>query len=256
MGDGSRCYACNEFSEPGSGACKRHGDERFTKHLENASKIVASWPLWKQRILGSLEGGKLMGANYQCQIKISESKTGEWLRYLPPLTVFRLDAGNSSRGLWMTLGFQNEFDDERDCILIKGSDRNFATVKSFASDTKVEPLKSKLVIGEEDIIDDEEEEEEKVCPSCSTAEEFFEKRFLDAIKNLPTEDPKHLPPGYYLQHRYQDSGWIDLDERYTEPGTAIDKACKYSRDAIAYGMTRVLDHKGNIVKTFTCGKEI
>jgi hypothetical protein len=85
--------------------------------------------------------------------------------------------------------------------------------------------------------------------------------FIDALKNLPVEDSPvqvapNLPPGYYLQHRYQDSGWIDLDERYIEPGIAIDKACKYSRDAIAYGMTRILDHKGKIVKTFSCGKEV
>ena len=81
--------------------------------------------------------------------------------------------------------------------------------------------------------------------------------FLDAIKNLPSDPPtKHLPPGYYLQNRYQDSGWEDLNERYLEPGVAIDKACKYSLDAIAYGMVRVLDNKGEVVKTFSCGKEV
>jgi hypothetical protein len=28
---------------------------RFVSHLENASKIVDSWPLWKQSVLGGLK---------------------------------------------------------------------------------------------------------------------------------------------------------------------------------------------------------
>jgi len=135
-------------------------------------------------------------------------------------------------------------------------------MKHLAADDRVIPLKSKLMIGEEC--------EESMC-RCEWEEEYqnlkndinnvkevvSDDAFIDAIKKLSDDPPtKHLPPGYYLQHRYQDSGWVDLDERYLEPGTAIDKACKYSLDAIAYGMTRVLDNKGNILKTFSCGKEV
>ena len=208
----------------------------FSEHLDNASKMVASWPLWKQTVLG----GKPMtrSGEYQCKVEIAEPKR-KLLRELPPLTVFQRNNG----ALCMTLGFANDYDDERECILIKGSSRNFAMMRHLAADDRVVPLKSKLVI---------EEEEEDVVPK--DLDDFCEKRFMEAIEKLPVAP--HLPPGYYLQHRHQDSGWIDLDERYLEPGTAIDKACKYSLDAIAYGMTRVLDNKGNILKTFSCGKEV
>jgi hypothetical protein len=29
--------------------------QRFVEHLEQATKIVRSWPLWKQAVLGGLE---------------------------------------------------------------------------------------------------------------------------------------------------------------------------------------------------------
>jgi hypothetical protein len=37
-------------------------DEKFTAHLARASKEVATWPLWKQSVLGGVRKGTIMKA--------------------------------------------------------------------------------------------------------------------------------------------------------------------------------------------------
>jgi hypothetical protein len=38
-------------------------DEKFTAHLAWASKEVATWPLWKQSVLGGIRKGAIMKAS-------------------------------------------------------------------------------------------------------------------------------------------------------------------------------------------------
>jgi len=45
---------------------------------------------------------------------------------------------------------------------------------------------------------------------------------------------------YKLQNRYQDSGWKDLGIEFEFCDDAICEASKLSRDAICYGMVRVI----------------
>ena len=59
---------------------------------------------------------------------------------------------------------------------------------------------------------------------------------------------------YKLQNRYQDSGWEDLGMEFDIPKRAVKKALKCSKDAIAYGMVRVVDVKEKrVVVTFAAG---
>lgn len=49
-------------------------------------------------------------------------------------------------------------------------------------------------------------------------------------------------PRYRLQNRYQDSGWETLDnEAYDLCRDAVYRASQLSKDAVAYGMVRVID---------------
>ena len=46
---------------------------------------------------------------------------------------------------------------------------------------------------------------------------------------------------YKLQNRYQDSGWEDLHIKFTNEKDAIQEASVLCKDAICYGMVRVVD---------------
>ena len=96
-----------------------------------------------------------------------------------------------------------------------------------------------------------------------------EEEFLEHIKGLPTHFPEKTEkgecscyccqpkrkPGFHLENRYQDSGWEDLNEHYIDYDKAVDKAMEYSLNAIAYGMVRVINHRGEVIKIFSSGKE-
>lgn len=61
---------------------------------------------------------------------------------------------------------------------------------------------------------------------------------------------------YYIQNRYQDSGWEwvnDVNEPFSYLEKARRRAEKLSYNAIAYGMVRVVDKKGNVYHTFRAG---
>lgn len=61
---------------------------------------------------------------------------------------------------------------------------------------------------------------------------------------------------YYLQNRYQDSGWEalnDVNEPFTDPEKAKRRAAKLSLNSICYGMVRVVDAKGRPIITFKAG---
>jgi hypothetical protein len=45
---------------------------------------------------------------------------------------------------------------------------------------------------------------------------------------------------YKLQNRYQDSGWMNLDEEFSDELDAINRARELAKDAIRVGMTRVV----------------
>lgn len=71
-------------------------------------------------------------------------------------------------------------------------------------------------------------------------------------------NPQRQNGQYQLENRYQSSGWELLaGESYDAEKDAIDRAATLSRDAIAYGMVRVIDRRGpagpTIVKTFSAG---
>lgn len=59
-----------------------------------------------------------------------------------------------------------------------------------------------------------------------------ETRFL-------TTEGKELK--YRLYHKYRDSGWMETSEVFLNITTAIRRAAECSKDAIAYGMTAILD---------------
>lgn len=61
---------------------------------------------------------------------------------------------------------------------------------------------------------------------------------------------------YYLQHKYQDTNWIDLPEDnypYADLERARRRAAKLAENSIAYGMVRVVDKKGRVYHTFAAG---
>jgi hypothetical protein len=60
---------------------------------------------------------------------------------------------------------------------------------------------------------------------------------------------------YKLQNSYQDSGWENLnDEEYYTESVTIIRAQQLAKNAIAYGMVRVIDTKKNeIVVTVPAG---
>jgi len=245
MGDGSRCYvnSCNEISAAGSGACERH---RFVKHLENASKTVASWPLWMQTILGGKPiGGKPMN-EYECKIKYTTQPTykGTPLKDLNPLTVFRW-----SDAIWMVLGSKGAR--MRAAFRLKGE--GYAIAKELDGHQMVFPLKSTLTIDCGESVDDHPCFVDTDCER-DTEEAFLteaKEAFLKTIRDLPGS----RPVGFYLQNRYQDSGWEELNEFYHDYDEAIDSAQRKSLDSIAYGMVRIVTEAGIVMKTFSCGKE-
>jgi hypothetical protein len=60
---------------------------------------------------------------------------------------------------------------------------------------------------------------------------------------------------YQVQHRYQDSGWMNADgEVYRDEATAVARAEACAKQPIYYGMTRVIDTEtGAVLKTFAAG---
>ncbi len=60
---------------------------------------------------------------------------------------------------------------------------------------------------------------------------------------------------FQLQNRYQDSGWDNLPgEEFHHSEPAVSRAGELSKDAIWYGMVRVIDTvKKEVVKTFAAG---
>jgi len=59
---------------------------------------------------------------------------------------------------------------------------------------------------------------------------------------------------FVLENRYQDSGWESLDERFHNLQMAKDCAYKLSKDAIAYGMIRIVDfNTGEVMVTYPAG---
>lgn len=61
---------------------------------------------------------------------------------------------------------------------------------------------------------------------------------------------------YFLQNRYQDSGWEDIPkERYALAGDAICKASELSDNAICNGMVRVVDSfTGKVLIEYAAGR--
>lgn len=60
---------------------------------------------------------------------------------------------------------------------------------------------------------------------------------------------------YYLQHRYQDSGWENInDEECIHLDTAKHRAHEFSKNPIAYGMVRVVNRAtGNVEVEYPAG---
>lgn len=61
---------------------------------------------------------------------------------------------------------------------------------------------------------------------------------------------------YYLEHRYQDSGWVslpDINSPFKDLDRARRRASKLSQNSIAYGMVRVVDYRGVVWATFAAG---
>ena len=60
---------------------------------------------------------------------------------------------------------------------------------------------------------------------------------------------------YQLQNCYQDSSWENLDdEAFSDPLLAEARAKELAKDAICYGMVRVVDlNKAKIIATFPAG---
>ena len=74
----------------------------------------------------------------------------------------------------------------------------------------------------------------------------FEERFPDAkLARLAREADAKRPKRYYLENRYQDSGWQTLDETFGDADEAIRKALEYAKNSIVYGMVRVMDRTAN-----------
>lgn len=53
---------------------------------------------------------------------------------------------------------------------------------------------------------------------------------------------------YQLQHRYQDSGWENLNEECIHLQTAKHRAYELSKNSIAYGMVRVVNRATGAVE--------
>jgi hypothetical protein len=62
------------------------------------------------------------------------------------------------------------------------------------------------------------------------------------ISLVEKEPPKHKK--FWLQNRYQDSGWENLDKEFDDIQEAINTAYELCKDAIIYGMVRVVK-RGN-----------
>lgn len=62
-------------------------------------------------------------------------------------------------------------------------------------------------------------------------------------------------PVYRLEHRYQDSGWMELPhEVFEHAGDAIIRADELSMDAINFGMVRVVRISDcNVIRVFAAG---
>ena len=59
---------------------------------------------------------------------------------------------------------------------------------------------------------------------------------------------------YRLENRYQDSGWELLSDKFYSVDMAIQTAKKYAKDAICYGMVRVINiQKQEVIVTFPAG---
>ena len=61
---------------------------------------------------------------------------------------------------------------------------------------------------------------------------------------------------FQLEHRYQDSGWESLGDKYrfSSIDEAVFTAAECAKDAISFGMVRVIDEQAQeIVVTFPAG---
>jgi len=58
---------------------------------------------------------------------------------------------------------------------------------------------------------------------------------------------------YKLQNRFQDSGWENLNIEHTLANDAIQEASELSKNAICYGMVRVIHEEHGVIATFAAG---
>jgi hypothetical protein len=59
---------------------------------------------------------------------------------------------------------------------------------------------------------------------------------------------------YYIQQRYQDSGWqtVNMDV-FTSLRKAVEKCVEFASQSIIYGMVRLVDSDNNVLKTWGAG---
>lgn len=62
---------------------------------------------------------------------------------------------------------------------------------------------------------------------------------------------------YYIQNKYQDSGWEHIDTGNPTPYTSLEEAIRHAdfmaESAILYGMVRVIDHAGREIRVWAAG---
>jgi len=168
---------------------------------------------------------------FQCKVSYENNFVKNSVRIceLPPLTCFK----DAEESLWMTLGdVDSVLDMTPNCRA--AVNLNSGYVGLFSNHWKVQPQKSSLKV----------------------IEEISEDAFLEAVKNFDDDDEpqrsKFTSP-FSLQNRYQDGGWEMLEKNIVDLDNALIRAKRCSKDAICYGMVRVMDANGTVVRTYSAG---
>lgn len=86
---------------------------------------------------------------------------------------------------------------------------------------------------------------------------FYTSPFGEIPAEKWTEKPnvkKAALARYYLEHRYQDSGWCSLNEEYDTYEAAKEAAWEHASNSIIYGMVRIMSSDGSVLVTYGAGE--